>query len=138
MGVIIVDIDYFKQFNDEYGHNAGDTVLIEFARFMETHFRKSDIICRFGGEEFVVIMPTAPETLVLSRAHSICEKLHGLTVLHDGKKLPVITASFGVACISSDNYQKANIVVNLADKALYEAKRNGRDQVVLYSSSLET
>ncbi|HAU06666.1 MAG TPA: hypothetical protein DCS49_02600 [Gammaproteobacteria bacterium] len=137
MGVIIVDIDYFKKFNDEFGHDAGDIILVEFSRFMETHFRKSDIICRYGGEEFVVIMPTAPETLVLSRANDICEKLHSLNVFHQGRKLPSITASFGVAYISPDNYQQASIVVKLADTALYEAKNNGRNQVMVYHSGLE-
>lgn len=68
LGVIIVDIDHFKRFNDTYGHDAGDVVLVEFAKFMTEYFRLSDIVCRFGGEEFIIIMPSAPKHIVVERA----------------------------------------------------------------------
>jgi len=138
IGIIIVDIDHFKKFNDTYGHDAGDGVLVEFAMFMTEYFRSSDIVCRFGGEEFVVIMPTAPKELVVERATQLCHKLHDVEIHYEGGKLPAITASFGVAYLSGDNYDQAPIVIKLADSALYEAKRAGRDQVVVYDAKNHT
>lgn len=132
LGVILVDIDHFKKFNDTFGHDAGDVVLVEFANFMTQYFRESDIVCRFGGEEFIVIMPSAEQSVVVERATQLCHKLHDVEIFYESKKLPSITASFGVAYLSSDNYQQAPIIVKLADSALYEAKRAGRDQVIVY------
>jgi len=132
IGVILVDIDYFKQFNDNYGHDAGDLVLIEFAKFMTTYFRQSDIVCRFGGEEFIVIIPSAPQHLVVERATQLCHRLHDLSVYYDSKRLPGITASFGVSYLPANDQSQAANIVKLADAALYAAKRAGRDQVALY------
>jgi diguanylate cyclase (GGDEF)-like protein/PAS domain S-box-containing protein len=135
LGVILVDIDHFKRFNDTFGHDAGDVVLVEFAKFMTQYFRESDIVCRFGGEEFIVIMPSAEQSIVVERATQLCHKLHDVEIFYESKKLPSITASFGVAYLSSDNYQQASVIVKLADSALYEAKRAGRDQVVVYDAA---
>jgi diguanylate cyclase (GGDEF)-like protein len=132
--VIIVDIDHFKRFNDDFGHDAGDSVIVEFANFMTSYFRQSDIVCRFGGEEFIVIMPGAPQSLVVERATQLCHKLHDVNVYHESKKLPGITASFGISYLPGDDYKQASIIVKLADTALYEAKRAGRDQVVVYDA----
>lgn len=132
LGVILVDIDHFKKINDTYGHDAGDIVLVEFAKFLQEYFREGDIICRFGGEEFIVIVPGAPKHLVVERATQLCYKLHEVNIYYEGKKLPNITASFGVAYLEPDNYKQSDIIVKLADNALYQAKRGGRDQVVVY------
>jgi diguanylate cyclase (GGDEF)-like protein len=132
IGVIMVDIDHFKQFNDTYGHDAGDAVLVEFAQFLETYFRQSDIVCRFGGEEFIIIMPAAPKHLVVERATQLCHKLHDVDIYYESKKLPNITASFGVSYLAGEDYKHASIIVKLADTALYAAKRAGRDQVIIY------
>jgi diguanylate cyclase (GGDEF)-like protein/PAS domain S-box-containing protein len=134
LGVIMVDIDHFKKFNDDFGHDAGDVVLVEFAEFMTAYFRQSDIICRFGGEEFIVIMPGAPKNLVVERATQLCHKLHDVEVYYESKKLPSVTASFGVSYLPGDDYKQAGIIVKLADTALYAAKRAGRDQVIVYDS----
>jgi diguanylate cyclase (GGDEF)-like protein len=132
LGVILVDIDHFKKFNDTFGHDAGDIVLVQFANFMTEYFRQSDIVCRFGGEEFIVIIPSALQSVVVERATQLCHKLHDVDIYYEGKKLPSITASFGVAYLPGDDYKQSSIIVKLADSALYEAKRAGRDQVVVY------
>jgi len=132
VGIIMSDIDHFKNFNDTYGHDAGDIVLLEFAKLLTACFRESDIVCRYGGEEFIIIMPAAEQTLVMQRAQRMCEKVRTLKIIYEGKALPHITASFGVACLN-DDFAQADIIVKLADSALYEAKESGRDQVVLYT-----
>jgi len=131
LGVIMSDIDHFKKFNDNYGHDAGDVVLVNFAKLLNESFRGSDIICRFGGEEFIIIMPSASEELVMERANKICELVTKLEIFYEDKLLPNVTASFGVAHLS-DNFEQASQIVKLADTALYKAKRAGRNQVILY------
>lgn len=129
LGIIMADIDHFKKINDTYGHDAGDVVLMDFAKCLRESFRESDIICRYGGEEFIIIMPSSPKEIVKDRAMKVCEKVQKLEVIHDGKPLPVITASFGVSCLTEKTEQTSDIVKQ-ADAALYKAKRAGRNQVV--------
>ena len=131
LGVIMSDVDHFKKFNDTYGHDAGDLVLVEFAKLLIKSFRDSDVICRYGGEEFIIIMPLASQSLVLERAELMCNMVRELEIFYDDKPLPSVSASFGVA-VFSDNFDQAFEIVKLADSALYKAKRTGRDQVVLY------
>ena len=80
----MLDLDHFKKFNDTYGHDAGDTVLRETASFLTKNIRAEDIVCRFGGEEFVVILPTATMEAATGRAERLRSKLRELTVLHHG------------------------------------------------------
>ena len=129
MGIIMCDIDHFKTFNDEYGHDAGDIVLIEVAKFISDYFRDYDVVCRFGGEEFIIIMPNIDQQLVEDRAIKICEGLRSLEIIYAGKPLPQITASFGVSHMPS-NGEQTNVVLKAADSALYDAKNGGRDKVV--------
>ncbi|OUR63901.1 hypothetical protein A9Q79_09110 [Methylophaga sp. 42_25_T18] len=131
LGVIMSDIDHFKKFNDTYGHDAGDLVLVEFAKLLTKSFRESDIICRFGGEEFIIIMPAASQELVLERANKMCNKVREFEIFYDNKLLPSVTSSFGVSYLS-DDFEHASQIVKLADTALYKAKNAGRDQVMLY------
>ena len=131
LGVIMSDIDHFKKFNDTYGHDAGDLVLVEFAKLLTKSFRDSDIICRFGGEEFIIIMPAASQKLVLERANKMCNKVREFEIFYDNKLLPNVTSSFGVAYLS-DDFEHASQIVKYADTALYKAKHAGRDQVMLY------
>jgi predicted signal transduction protein with EAL and GGDEF domain len=84
--------------------------------------------------EFIVIMPGAPKNLVVERATQLCHKLHDVEVYYESKKLPSVTASFGVSYLPGDDYKQAGIIVKLADTALYAAKRAGRDQVIVYDS----
>jgi diguanylate cyclase (GGDEF)-like protein/PAS domain S-box-containing protein len=130
LGVIMADIDHFKSFNDKYGHDAGDVVLVEFAKLLKASFRKCDIVCRYGGEEFIIIMPEAEKTLVAERAKQLCKQVSELELLYNGKPLPTVTASFGVACMESKFVDKSALI-KAADLVLYEAKNAGRNRVVV-------
>jgi diguanylate cyclase (GGDEF)-like protein len=129
LGVLILDLDHFKKFNDTYGHDAGDTVLREVASFLTKSVRAEDIVCRFGGEEFVVILPMADLKASQARADRIRSKLRELTVLHQGQSLGMITVSVGVAALP-EHGTTPRILLDAADAALYRAKREGRDRVV--------
>jgi diguanylate cyclase (GGDEF)-like protein/PAS domain S-box-containing protein len=129
LGLLVLDLDHFKAFNDTYGHDAGDAVLRETASFLTKSIRAEDVVCRFGGEEFVVILPTANLDAAHARAESIRSRLHELTVLHQGQSLGMITVSIGVAAfpVHGTSPQK---LLDAADAALYCAKKEGRDRVV--------
>jgi diguanylate cyclase (GGDEF)-like protein/PAS domain S-box-containing protein len=129
LGILMLDLDHFKNFNDTYGHDAGDTVLRETASFLIKSIRVEDIVCRFGGEEFVVILPTADLNAAYGRAERIRSKLRELTVLHQGLSLGMITVSVGVAALP-EHGTAPNVLLDAADAALYRAKREGRDRVV--------
>jgi len=129
LGILILDLDHFKKFNDTYGHEAGDTVLREAALFFSKSIRIEDVVCRFGGEEFVIILPTADLNASHARAERIRSKLHELTVLHQGQSLGLITVSVGVASLPAHGTSSKELF-DAADAALYRAKREGRDRVV--------
>jgi diguanylate cyclase (GGDEF)-like protein/PAS domain S-box-containing protein len=130
LGVIMSDADHFKSINDKYGHDVGDFVLVEYAKLLKQSVRTSDIVCRYGGEEFIVIMPDSNKEAVISRANKICEQIRELKLMHDGKPLPQITASFGVSYMDGVIVDKSALI-RAADLALYNAKNAGRNQVVV-------
>ncbi|WP_112436888.1 PleD family two-component system response regulator [Rhizobium sp.] len=130
LSVLIADIDRFKQINDTYGHDAGDDILREFANRVRSTVRGADLACRYGGEEFVVVMPdTSPEI-----AASVAERLRGViesvpfVVKGTGQELQV-TASFGIASRTPQVITPGHLLKQ-ADVALYEAKNGGRNRVV--------
>jgi diguanylate cyclase (GGDEF)-like protein len=129
LGILMLDLDHFKTFNDTYGHDAGDTVLREAGTFLANSIRAEDVVCRFGGEEFVVILPTANLEASRARGERIRSKLRELIVLHQGQSLGVITVSVGVAALPTHG-TSARELLQAADAALYRAKREGRDRVV--------
>jgi diguanylate cyclase (GGDEF)-like protein len=128
--IAIVDIDYFKSFNDTYGHDAGDTVLRAAAAFLLKSVRAEDIVCRFGGEEFIVILPAADLKVTQARADRIRSKLRESPVLHQGQSLGMLTVSVGVAELPQHGTSRKELI-EAADAALYRAKREGRDRVVI-------
>ncbi len=130
LGVIMADIDHFKAFNDKYGHDAGDIVLVEFAKLLTSSFRSSDVVCRYGGEEFIIIMPESDKFRVVQRAEELCKHVSELELLYAGKALPQVTASFGASYVECAVIDKADLL-KAADMALYDAKAAGRNQVVL-------
>ncbi|HEV2323184.1 MAG TPA: diguanylate cyclase [Terracidiphilus sp.] len=130
LGVLMLDLDHFKKFNDTYGHDAGDTVLREAASFLTRSIRVEDIVCRYGGEEFVVILPTADLNASQARAERIRSKMRELAVLHQGQSLGMITASVGVAALPQHG-TSPKALLEAADAALYRAKREGRDRVAV-------
>lgn len=123
--IIIMDIDYFKSVNDTYGHNIGDMVLKEIALILKTEVRLTDVLGRWGGEEFLIICNNTK----LEGATLLAEKLRRKIEAYDFKKVGKKTASFGVSSI--DKNMIIEEVLDKADKALYAAKENGRNQVVV-------
>lgn len=134
--LLLTDIDFFKKFNDTYGHQVGDFILTEFSRVIADNVRKYDIVARYGGEEFVIFLPeTNLETGLL-----VGEKLRSLIDEHvftDGQETYHVTASFGVSSAhpaSMDNFS-STLLISHADTALYDAKEKGRNRVVPYVES---
>jgi diguanylate cyclase (GGDEF)-like protein/PAS domain S-box-containing protein len=130
LGVLMLDLDHFRKFNDTHGHDAGDTVLRETASFLLKSVRAEDIVCRFGGEEFVVILPVADLRVTQARAERIRSRLRELTVMHQGQSLGMVTVSIGVAELRQHG-SAIKELLEAADAALYRAKRDGRDRVVV-------
>ena len=129
LGILMLDLDHFKKFNDTYGHDAGDTVLREAASFLSKSIRMEDTLCRFGGEEFVILLPTADLESSRGRAERIRSRLRELTVLHRGQLLGMITISIGVSALPEHGTAAKELLAS-ADAALYRAKKEGRDRVV--------
>ncbi len=129
IGFIMLDIDHFKQYNDTYGHDGGDTLLRHMSAFLQQHIRTEDIACRYGGEEFLLVLPGACLDHSRRRAENLCASMRNITIDHRGQLLGTITASFGVAGFPYHGTSAAD-VIRAADQALYRAKRNGRNRVV--------
>ena len=128
VGVIMLDLDHFKNFNDTYGHEAGDILLRELSIFLTASIRGGDVVCRFGGEEFVIIQPDTCLTDACNRAEDIREGIRGLSVVYRGQALGTITASIGVAAFP-EHGRTPDVLLRAADKAMYRAKANGRNKV---------
>lgn len=126
MTLIVADIDHFKASNDRFGHLAGDTALRQVATTLIRNCRREDVVARFGGEEFLILLPGTTLVDGARVAERLCARLRGKPVLIEGEHLPV-TASFGVATVESPAAMDAAIAA--ADDALYAAKRAGRNQV---------
>lgn len=129
VSVVMLDIDHFKIFNDTFGHEAGDVVLKHVADVFGKATRKGDVAGRFGGEEFLLMMPGADLRQAVDRAEKVREAIRSIDAVFGGQKLGQITASFGVATFPG-SAQTAGELIEEADKALYAAKDAGRDRVV--------
>jgi diguanylate cyclase (GGDEF)-like protein len=127
VAVIMIDLDHFKRVNDTKGHGVGDFVLIEIAALLKRHIRGSDIACRYGGEEFTLVLPNATAQSARNRAEAICS-----AVREESERLMGITASLGVAIFPA-HAEEPESLLRAADRALYEAKGRGRDQVRVFS-----
>jgi diguanylate cyclase (GGDEF)-like protein len=134
LGVIMLDIDHFKNFNDTFGHAAGDQLLQHLGTYLRANSRKEDIVCRYGGEEIVLIMPDATPTDVFKRAEQLRLGVKDLQVQYRGQSLGVITLSAGVAACHPPETPCADLL-HEADRALYRAKRAGRDRVLLANAA---
>ncbi|MGA2263397.1 MAG: diguanylate cyclase [Acidobacteriota bacterium] len=126
LGVIMLDLDRFKHFNDTYGHEAGDTLLRELGTLLQTNIRGEDIACRYGGEEFTLIMPEGSAEVTHQRAEALREVIKRMDVLYRGHPLGGITASLGVA-IFPEHGRTAEALLQAADAALYQSKGAGGD-----------
>ncbi|MEX2475276.1 diguanylate cyclase [Marinobacter sp.] len=128
LALLIVDIDHFKRFNDNHGHEAGDSALQSVARVLSQQFRDSDVVCRFGGEEFVVIMPGASLSGAREKAEDLCRRMRATPLHHGNQDLGFITLSVGVAAWPECT-DDTETLLGLADRALYKAKEGGRDRI---------
>ncbi|HEY9786407.1 MAG TPA: diguanylate cyclase [Candidatus Obscuribacterales bacterium] len=128
LSVIMMDIDHFKDFNDEYGHDAGDVVLREIARLLARFVRGSDIVCRYGGEEFIAILPDTPLSTAVQRAEQIRLAVKEVRVQIRDSHLRPLNLSLGVSSFP-ENGSSIDDIIHAADVALYEAKQKGRDRV---------
>ncbi|MDR3071633.1 MAG: GGDEF domain-containing protein [Endomicrobium sp.] len=128
--VLMLDLDYFKKINDKYGHLTGDKVLAIVARAISSAVRPGDLVSRYGGEEFLILITTNNKMEVKAVATKIKDSIKNIIFEENGEQFH-IAVSIGVSC-SSKNAQDQNFIINAADKALYRAKNYGRDQIVFY------
>jgi len=132
LGVVIVDLDHFKQVNDTYGHLAGDAVLREAARRMQNGIRQYDSIGRYGGEEFLILFPSCSEEDCVAQADRLRKQLAQTEMSVNDSSLRV-TASFGVTVAMPGEMRTQEALIRKADEALYVAKRSGRNRVEVLS-----
>jgi diguanylate cyclase (GGDEF)-like protein/PAS domain S-box-containing protein len=137
LSLIMLDIDYFKTFNDEYGHQMGDIVLVTLAKLLKDTVRKIDIVARYGGEEFVAILPhTGPKESEFL-AERLREKAEGCVISSSMDHHLNITISLGVATFANNNFKDKEEFIKSADVALYKAKRGGRNRVEMFQQTME-
>ncbi|QQR91698.1 MAG: diguanylate cyclase [Myxococcales bacterium] len=137
LSVLILDVDNFKQVNDTYGHLAGDHTLRTLVDHIRSSVRNEDVLARYGGDEFVIIVRSTPAEGLRILAERLREEIHNLEIYHDDKRI-AITTSIGVATLSKKEFEAPSDMLEAADQALYEAKENGRDQVAYFNAERTT
>ncbi len=130
LAVLMLDLDHFKRFNDRYGHDAGDALLMRFARVLREAMRGDDIVCRYGGEEFTVIMPAADAEAARTYAERIRIAVSEIALVHREQTITDVTSSIGIATFPLDS-SNGEELLRRADTALYRAKRDGRNRTVV-------
>jgi diguanylate cyclase (GGDEF)-like protein len=130
VGVMMLDVDHFKRFNDSFGHEAGDSVLQTMANLLRTQIRGEDVVCRYGGEEFTLILPEASLEKTRERAEQLREAVKRVVSNFRGQSLEAVTLSIGVASFP-ENGNTGEALLRAADLALYQAKEQGRDRVMV-------
>ena len=130
VGVIMIDIDHFRHFNNTLGHDGGDFILKEIAQLLKNEIRQSDVACRYGGEEMLLILPETSLEIAQERAELIRRAIAELRLTYNDIPVASVTASLGVACFPTQG-ETASSVIKAADVALYQAKAAGRNQVVV-------
>lgn len=136
LGVIMIDIDHFKRFNDTFGHAAGDKVLRAISDYMQSVARSEDILCRYGGEEFVLLMANATPAALMERAEMLRKGARKLNIEFNGRDIGPVTLSAGIA-LFPDHGNDIRAAMAAADAALYLAKDMGRDRVISAQSEQE-
>ena len=123
----MLDLDHFKKFNDTFGHEAGDALLRAVSDCVQRNTRSSDVACRFGGEELLLIMPESPLDDTLRRAEQLRDEIRDLHVSYSGQLLGSVSASLGIAAFPEHGQSSEELLAS-ADRALYAAKAGGRDR----------
>lgn len=134
LGIIISDIDHFKKINDTYGHQVGDRFLVELANLLTVNARGSDIVCRYGGEEFLLVLPGVAKDSAIMRAEEIRQLCSDIIIPYEGRQLEV-TLSIGIAIYPEHGLEAAEIILK-ADKALYVSKHRGRDCLTVWDEAI--
>ncbi len=129
IALIMMDLDSFKEINDEYGHIAGDMVLLEIGKILKEHVRRNDIACRYGGEEFAVILPNVSRDNIYAAYERFREMVSKQPFEYESKQFHM-TISIGIAF--SNDAKLINDLLVHADQALYQAKETGRNKTVIY------
>jgi diguanylate cyclase (GGDEF)-like protein len=128
LSVILMDLDHFKRFNDTHGHEAGDAVFQLLGSFLQRHIRSGDVACRYGGEEFTLILPGTSVEVAQQRAQQLCEGIRLLNIDFKNQILGPLTLSIGIATFPNHG-ENGDLALQTADMALYQAKNEGRDRV---------
>lgn len=131
LSLVMCDIDHFKRFNDEFGHDAGDAVLQIVAAEMRSRFRDGDVVCRFGGEEFTIIAPGTTAEALAGRVEIVRQAICELTVRHGNRTLGSTSMSFGIATWTDAMTRDGSTLIQAADIALYQSKRDGRNRATI-------
>ena len=134
LSIVMLDIDDFKQCNDTFGHGTGDTVLSKVGLTLQENLRKSDISCRYGGDEFVLVLPDSSVADTQARLEQIRTSLKGLKIRSGGKALGTINMSAGIAQ-TPEHGTTASELLRAADEAMYSAKQAGGDQIAIYPTA---
>jgi diguanylate cyclase (GGDEF)-like protein len=129
LGLAMMDLDHFKKYSDTFGHHAGDDLLRALGRLIRGQTRDDDVACRYGGEEFLIIMPGASLEVTLERTEQMHQCVKQLHELRPGQFLHPITISNGLA-VFPENGPSGSALIQAADAALYGAKKEGRDRVI--------
>lgn len=128
LAVILTDVDRFKSINDSYGHVVGDLVLAYIAQTLKNNTRSSDVVCRYGGDEFILILPECSKQEAISRSETIRALVAQSVFEFDGKCIQNVTLSFGISELPEDGSNRIDLI-SAADKALYLSKQSGRNRI---------
>lgn len=131
LSLVMCDVDHFKRFNDEFGHDAGDIVLQAVAAEMRSRFRDGDVVCRYGGEEFTVIAPGTSADALMNRVEEVRQAISELAITRNGRTLGGTSMSFGIATWATNMARDGSTLMQAADSALYQAKRDGRNRALI-------
>ncbi|MEV6637023.1 diguanylate cyclase [Actinoplanes sp. NPDC051470] len=135
VGVALVDVDNFKKYNDRYGHPAGDECLRRIAGAMKSAVRSSDVVCRYGGEEFVLLLKATDAAHAATIAERVRAAVAALNIPHELNPAGVVTVSIGVAATIASAQTSPASLVERADKALYRAKDEGRNRLAVAAAA---
>ena len=129
LSIIMMDIDFFKKVNDTYGHTVGDGVLIKLAGKLKEISRENDVVCRYGGEEFIILLPKTDLESAVTLAEKIREECSHISIMSDQNEVFFFTLSLGVSEVDTKNDIDIKVAINKADEALYDAKNSGKNRV---------